>query len=250
MKVTDDTDLLVGEYVLGTLESDERRKLEEIAEREPTVAASVMVWERRLGPLHELVVPVEAPAGIWDKVAAKLDETPQEERERDPGFFEVYRELVRTHRADSAMSLVARLRRWRSIAVVSIALAAVVIGSLTAKLIEPHAEESPPLVSVLRADALTPPFVVAVDLAARTLTVRSVPATNPDDRTYAFWLLRGNSAPVALGRLRGAGVLKPAAIAKLDRAALKESALGVSVESNDAPADKPSGALVYRGGFE
>jgi anti-sigma-K factor RskA len=250
MKVTDDTDLLVGEYVIGTLEADERRKLEEIARREPTVAVAVMVWERRLAPLHELIVPAEAPAGTWDKIAAKLDETPQEERERDPGFFEVYRELVKSHRADSAMNLVGRIRRWRSIAVVSIALGAVAIGFLTAKLIEPHAEESPPLVSVLRADALTPPFVVAVDPVARTLIVRSVPATNPSDRSYSFWLLRGNSAPVPLGRLRGVGTLKPAALVKLDRAALKESALAVSVDPNDAPGDKPAGALVYRGGFE
>jgi anti-sigma-K factor RskA len=250
MKITDDTDLLVGEYVIGTLESDERRKLEEIAEREPTVAAAVMVWERRLAPLHELIVPVEPPAGIWDEIAAKLDDAPQEERERDPGFFEVYRELVQSHRAESAMHLVARLRRWRSIAIVSVVLGAVVIGFLTAKLIEPHAQEMPPLVSVLRADALTPPFVVALDPTARTLTVRSVPATNPSDRSYSFWLLRGNSAPVPLGRLRGVGTLKPAALAKLDRAVLKESALAVSVDPNDAPADKPSGALVYRGGFE
>jgi anti-sigma-K factor RskA len=111
MKITDDTDLLVGEYVIGTLESDERRKLEEIAEREPTVAAAVMVWERRLAPLHELIVPVEPPAGIWDKIAAKLDDAPQEERERDPGFFEVYRELVQSHRAESARwSLASSLR--------------------------------------------------------------------------------------------------------------------------------------------
>lgn len=250
MKVTDDTDLLVGEYVVGTLEYDERQKLEEIAGREPTVAASVMVWERRLAPLHELVVPVEAPAGIWDKIAAQLDDNEQEERERDPGFFEVYRELVHSHRADSAMALVARLRRWRSVAIVSIALGAVAVAFLVAKLIEPHAQEMPPMVSVLRADALTPPFVVAIDPTARTLTVRSVPATNPSDRSYAFWLLRGNGEPVALGRLRGAGMLKPEALAKFDRAALKESALAVSVEPNDAPADKPSTALVYRGGFE
>ena len=174
MKVTDDTDLLVGEYVVGTLEYDERQKLEEIAGREPTVAASVMVWERRLAPLHELVVPVEAPAGIWDKIAAQLDDNEQEERERDPGFFEVYRELVHRHRADSAMALVARLRRWRSVAIVSIALGAVAVAFLVAKLIEPHAQEMPPMVSVLRADALTPPFVVAIDPTARTLTVRSV----------------------------------------------------------------------------
>jgi anti-sigma-K factor RskA len=250
MKVTDDTDLLVGEYVLGTLEIEERLKLEGIAEREPTVAAALMVWERRLAPLHELIAPVEPPAGIWATIAARLDETDQDDRERDPGFFEVFRELVVSHRVDSAMALVARLRRWRSIAIVSIVLGAVVTAFLTAKLIEPHDAPPVPLISVLRADALTQPFIVAIDAAAGTLTVRSVPAATADDRSYAFWLLRGESPPLALGRLRGAGVLKPEGLADIDRASLREAALAASIEPADAPANKPTMPLVYRGGFE
>lgn len=250
MKVTTDTDLLVGEYVLGTLEREERRKLEEIAERELSVAAAVMVWERRLAPLHELIVPVEAPAGQWEKIAERLGDTEQPDRERDPGFFEVYRELRRSHRADSAMNLVARLRRWRSVAVISIALGLAATGFLVAKLIEPHAAVEQPLISVLRSDALTPPFVVAIDPEARTLMVRSVPATNPTDRNYAFWLIRENAPPAPLGRLRGTGTLKPAVLAKLDREELKKSALAASVEPNNAPEGKPTGPLVYRGGFE
>jgi anti-sigma-K factor RskA len=250
MKVTDDTDLLVGEYVLGTLESDERRRLEVIAEREPTVAAAVMVWERRLAPLHELVAPVEPPAQIWPEIAASLNEAEQDERERDPGFFDVYQVLVRSHRADSAMALVASTRRWRSIAIVSIMLGVLVAAFLTAKLIEPHDALAPPLISVLRADALTPPFVVAIDPAARTLTVRSVPGTTPGDRSYALWLLREDQPPLPLGRIRGAGVLKPEALAKIDRVSLRESALAVSIEPDDVGQDKPTTPLAYRGGFE
>ena len=250
MKVTDDTDLLVGEYVLGTLERDERRRLEVIAEREPTVAAAVMVWERRLAPLHELVAPVEPPAQIWPEIAASLNEAEQDERERDPGFFDVYQVLVRSHRADSAMALVASMRHWRSIAIVSIMLGVLVAAFLAAKLIEPHDAPAPPLVSVLRADALTPPFVVAIDPAARTLTVRSVPGTTPGDRSYAFWLLRGDQPPLPLGRIRGVGVLKPEALSKIDRVSLRESALAVSIEPDDVGQDKPTTPLVYRGGFE
>jgi anti-sigma-K factor RskA len=249
MKVTDDTDLLVGEYVLGTLEREERRRLEGIAAREATVAAAVMVWERRLAPLHELIVPVEPPPNIWKEIAASLDDTEQDERERDPGFFDVFDELAVSHRAESAMALVARLRRWRSVAVVGIALCAVVIAFLTAKLVEPHEAPAAPLMSVLRSDSLTPPFIVAIDPAAGTLTARSVPGTNPGDRSYAFWLLRGEKPPLALGRLRGAGVLTLDASA-IDRASLRESALAVSVEPDDAGLEKPSGPLVYRGGFE
>ena len=250
MKITEDTDLLVGEYVLGTLEREERRRLEDIAEREVTVAAAVMVWERRLAPLHELIAPVEPPPKVWQEIAASLDDTDQDERVRDPGFFEVYRELIVSHCAESAMALVARLRRWRSIAIVGIMLAAVVIAFLTAKLVEPHEVPAAPLISVLRADSLTPPFVVAIDPAAGTLTARSVPGTNPGDRSYAFWLLRGERPPLALGRMRGAGVLKPEALASIDRASLREAALAVSVEPDDAGLEKPTAPLVYRGGFE
>ena len=250
MKITEDTDLLVGEYVLGTLEREERRRLEDIAEREETVAAAVMVWERRLAPLHELIVPVEPPPRVWQEIAASLDDTGQDERVRDPGFFEVYRELIVSHRAESAMALVARLRRWRSIAIVGIMLAAVVIAFLTAKLVEPHEVPAAPLISVLRADSLTPPFVVAIDPAAGTLTARSVPGTNPGDRSYAFWLLRGERPPLALGRLRGAGVLKPDALTAIDRASLREAALAVSIEPDDAGLEQPTAPLVYRGGFE
>jgi anti-sigma-K factor RskA len=135
MKITDDTDLLVGEYVLGTLERDERRKLEEIAAREPMVAAAVMVWERRLAPLHELIVPVEPPDGMWAKIARRAAETPRNERDRDPGFFEVFGELVKSHRADSAMNFVWRLRRWRSVAIIAIALCCVLAAFLVALLL-------------------------------------------------------------------------------------------------------------------
>jgi anti-sigma-K factor RskA len=154
MKVTDDTDLLVGESVLGTLERDERRRLEDIAGREATVAAAVMVWERRLAPLHELIVPVEPPPNIWKEIEGSLDDIDQDERERDPGFFDIFRELVQSHRADSAMALVARLRRWRSIAIVGIALCLVVIASLIAVLVEPHDAPATPLISVLRSNEM------------------------------------------------------------------------------------------------
>lgn len=250
MKVTDDTDLLVGEYVLGTLEREERKKLEEIAAQEPTVDAAIMVWERRLAPLHELVVPVEPPASVWETIRLRLAEEPQAEHDRDPGFFEVFAELVHSHRAESAMQLVGRLRFWRSAAIVSTALSLTVVGFLIAELLRPVPLPSAPLIAVLRTEAFAPPFIVALDLEERTLTVRSVPSRTADDRSYAFWLVRDGEPPVLLGRLRGTGELKPAAFAQIDRAALRDSTIAVSVEPNNAPRDKPTAPFVFRGKFE
>jgi anti-sigma-K factor RskA len=138
MKITDDTDLLVGEYVLGTLESDERAKLEEIAAREPMVAASVMVWERRLAPLHELIVPVAPPDTVWPEIEKELLHEDQDSRLRDPGFLEVAHALAQSYKADTAMALVQRMRRWRTLAVLFGAAAVFLAAYLGAQMLRGH----------------------------------------------------------------------------------------------------------------
>jgi anti-sigma-K factor RskA len=56
----DAQDALAAEYVLGTLSADEREHAEALLTLDPGFAASVRMWERRLG---ELNVMVEAAAG-------------------------------------------------------------------------------------------------------------------------------------------------------------------------------------------
>ncbi|MCC6947685.1 MAG: anti-sigma factor [Bradyrhizobiaceae bacterium] len=250
MKITEDTDLLVGEYVLGTLEREERKRLEEIAAEEPMVAAAVMVWERRLAPLHELVAPVDPPGSVWPVIAVRLADEPQAERDRDPGFFDVFGELLRSHRAESAMRLVARLRWWRGIAIVSIVLGLTALASFVVQWMQPEPLPAAPLVSVLRSDTAAPPFIVALDLAERKLTVQSVPSGTADDRSYALWLLREGEAPLPLGRFRGREELRPDAFKRIDPGALRKSTIAVSVEPNDAPRGAPTAPFIFRGTFE
>jgi anti-sigma-K factor RskA len=250
IKITDDTDLLVGEYVLGTLERDERRKLEEIAAREPSVTAAIMIWERRLAPLHELVKPVDAPAEIWAEIEAGIEDVEQDARVRGPGFFEVVSELARSQGATTAMELVDKLRRWRMVAFASAAVACALAAFVVAELLRPAVLPTSPLIAVLKSPTFAPPFVVALNQEERSLEVRTVPSSTADDRSYEFWLVRGGREPVALGRLQGAGKLEPAALKRVDRVALRESEIAVSVEPNGRLAGAPSGPFIYRGRFE
>lgn len=250
MKLTEDTDLLVGEYVLGTLEKGERKMLEEIAAREPSVQAAVAIWERRFAPLHELVVPVEPPETIWPLIEARLGETVQEARIREPGFFEVVADLARSQGADTAMQLVGKLRRWRMIAVISAAVSAALVAFVAAELLRPAPLPTAPLIAVLRSDAVTAPFIVALNQQKRSIEVRSVPSRTADDRSYVFWLLRDDAEPVALGRLRGTGMLEPEALQQIDRAALRAAEIAVTVEPNNTAAEKPAAPYIYRGKFQ
>ena len=75
---TDDTDALAAEYVLGTLDADERTAAKRLLAEDAAFATKVKVWERRLGELHLMVEPVEPESGIWERIKAKLPEPPPE----------------------------------------------------------------------------------------------------------------------------------------------------------------------------
>ena len=72
MTYDDAQDALAAEYVLGTLSADEREHAEALLTLDPGFAASVRMWERRLGELNVMVEAVEPPPELWDKIKAEL----------------------------------------------------------------------------------------------------------------------------------------------------------------------------------
>ncbi len=60
------------EYVLGTLDAAERSAARARIAGDSTFAALVTLWERRLGPLHELAVSVAPPEGLLQELMADL----------------------------------------------------------------------------------------------------------------------------------------------------------------------------------
>ena len=51
-----DRDLLAAEYVLGSLEGEERADAARLLATDPTFARSVVAWQRRLTPLAEIAL--------------------------------------------------------------------------------------------------------------------------------------------------------------------------------------------------
>ena len=70
-----DTDALAAEYVLGTLDAEERNGAQALLAADPDFAGKVKLWERRLGELASM------DFGYRD-VADRLDKLP---RLRDKG---------------------------------------------------------------------------------------------------------------------------------------------------------------------
>ncbi len=77
-------DMLAAEYVLGTLDAEERKGAKDRIASDPAFAALVARWERRLGELHVLTADMEPPPAVWDAIKEKLAETAPSETVRLP----------------------------------------------------------------------------------------------------------------------------------------------------------------------
>ena len=74
MSDPDPTDALAAEYVLGTLDSDERTQAQALLVIDQEFVTKVRLWERRLGELHLMVEPVEPEGKLWERIKAKMPE--------------------------------------------------------------------------------------------------------------------------------------------------------------------------------
>lgn len=72
MSDTGDIDALAAEYVLGTLDADERAQTQAMLAVDQALAAKVRIWERRLSELYLMVEPIEPDGEIWDRIKSKM----------------------------------------------------------------------------------------------------------------------------------------------------------------------------------
>ena len=127
MSVLHDTDLIAGEYVLGTLSLEEREAVEARAAEDMAYAASIVVWERRLGPLNELIAPRKPPAEIWTAIVGRRRDTPQLQRARRDSFADMVHRFSRERGPVVAAELLAVVRRWLYTAFAGVAATAILL---------------------------------------------------------------------------------------------------------------------------
>ncbi len=86
MSELDYMDALAAEYVLGTLDVEERTQARTLLEADEAFAAKVQLWERRFGDLHLMVEPVEPDSAIWARIRAKMLEVRQQIHASQPAI--------------------------------------------------------------------------------------------------------------------------------------------------------------------
>ena len=219
-------DMLAAEYVLGTLDAEERKGAKDRIASDPTFCAIVGRWERRLGELHVLTADMEPPPAVWDAIKEKLPEIAPSETVRlpDPTAQPTPSQPPSAAPPD-IRALRARAARWRTLAVFTGSLAAALLAfillpkwgllppALSPKPPAPAAKSAAPgspsapshYVAVLERDAVPPAFVLLVDAATHSLTLRRLGAPREPGKSYELWLISSRlPAPRSLG-LAGPG---------------------------------------------
>ncbi len=161
-----------------------------------------------------------------------------------------------------------RMRRWRSAAVACGALAAVLAAFIVVTQVAPglipagliHVPQliaqSPTaaapgsrLVAVLEQQPSSPAFILIVDPASRSLTVRRVSAKEQAGHSYELWLLPSPTAkPLALGVI-GAGEYTQAPLpAGFDTERLRAATYAISFEpAGGSKTGAPTGPVLFTG---
>jgi anti-sigma-K factor RskA len=258
-------DAQAAEYVLGTLDPDEREEAQALIESDPAFAALVRQWERRLGELHALSGGVDPPAAVWDGIKAKLPEMPPSAVMRLPELPPPPPPPLPPPLPANGIDLTARMTRWRTVAAATGTMAAVfallIVTSAFVPTLLPDAlrprprvivqmtdtpgPPPPRFVAVLQRDASSPAFILTVDIATRNLTVRRVAADREPGKSYELWLVSNKfPAPRSLGLVNGGEFTQSANLSPYDPATISDATFAVSLEpEGGSPTGMPTTVL-------
>ena len=282
MSMDEDRDGFAAEYVLGTLDAEERAQADALMLVDPVFAAAVQQWERRLGELNVLVAPVEPSAPVWERIREGLASTGQSEHLHLPAV------PAPAMRADAPSAEIIhmrqRMQRWRGANIVSGLIAACLVGIVLVREYRPDvlppelrptraavverivervverpvevvkevvrevpAAQPAQFVAVFQKDEQSPAFVMSVDIDKRTVTVRQVAAERLADKSYQLWIApQPGAAPRSLGMIERDDFTVKAALTDYDPAVINNATFGISLEPlGGSPTGQPTGPVMH-----
>jgi anti-sigma-K factor RskA len=220
-------ELLAAQYVLGTLSSRARLRLQRLAANEPLIAAAIADWDRRLAGLADAIPPVTPPPRVYAAIAARL------------GF---------TAAVAPSGGWWNRLAVWRGAAIASFAIA-VVLGIALLPSVQPPQGS---FVAALGAADGKTVLVATASRGDRTLRIRPLsPIAVPPGRSLELWVLPASGNPRSVGLVdanAAASLVLPAAS---DSVFAGAKGLAVSLEpAGGSPSGLPTGPILYSGAIE
>jgi anti-sigma-K factor RskA len=279
MAYSEDDIALAAEYALGTLDADERARVETMMSVDKDFTAIVEAWEHKLGSLNQMVGSIEPPAEVWDKIRTAVGraepQAPLLLPDAPPPPPPVAAEVVEPAAAPVDTSNVIRLstqaRRWRRVATFTTAIAAALVAMIAVGIYQPDLlpdgirpkprvqvvevktpavpAPSAQYVAVLQKEGGSPAFILTVDAATKNFTVRKVGAAAEPGKSFELWLISDKlQRPRSLGVIGGADFTARPVLSSYDTDTINTATYAVTVEqAGGSPDGNPHSAPVFTG---
>ncbi|MFU1479577.1 anti-sigma factor domain-containing protein [Roseovarius sp. C7] len=224
-------DILINEVVLGLANEADVARVEEMASRDPAVAAQLDRARSRFAPLDDTADEVPLPDGFWSRVEGDLNAAPDD---TTSGWAEVV-DLSSVRRA---------MTRWRGAVFSGIAAALLLAMTLSWTLMTPV---EPSVIAVLLNDQGEAIALVEVRRDNTTLVTLLEQAQVPSERVMQVWTKPDDDGPpVSLGLLTS-GRSETLVIEGLP-APHPQQLYEITVEpAGGSPTDLPTGPILGKG---
>lgn len=275
MSYSEDHIVLAAEYVLGTLNAEERAQVDTMMSVDPDYRVLVESWQHRFGELNAMVGSVEPPAELWEKIRSAVGlsslQLPLVLPELPPPPPPAPVIVAPDAEAESAkvIAFSGRAKRWRNLATAAAALAASLFALVVLQVARPDwlpaalrgkprietvqvqvpAPVPAQFVAVLQKGADAPAFILTVDVATKAFTVRKVSAEGEQGKSYELWIVSDKlQTPRSLGLIGADNFTTRPALAAYDADTINQATYAVTVEpEGGSPTSLPTGPVVFSG---
>jgi anti-sigma-K factor RskA len=218
-----DLKILAGEYVLGTLQGQERIDFEQRLQTDPLLQGEVDAWQRRLDPMLDCIEPVTPPAALWEQIARRID--PADDK------------------VETVTGIWNSLSFWRNLGMVTATLVLVMGMTLLTTRQPDMAMDS---IMVVLNDQSRPGWLIGAVDKNPYLKVKAVePTPLPKGQVCQLWMVDEQGLLHPLGILPNDGSIM---LMDLPKALSDQQRFKVSIESMELlPRDRPSDEIVFEG---
>lgn len=225
-------EVIAGEYVLGVLSAEDRRKVEARLAQDRQFAAMVNRWEENLSTFNDDYEALQLPPRANSAIEQRILGTPPP----DAAFS-----------GKVAGGFWNSLALWRSLAFASLAVAAGLAVSMSA-LLAPRPVSGGRLVADLSGEGATVNLVARYDETSGALRITPVAAGKEKEKSLELWLVEDGKSPVSLGVLPQTGEGQLTVPAIMRTRIVQGAVLAVSMEPfGGSPTGSATGPVIASG---
>ena len=221
-------EIVSGEYVLGVLSAEDRRRVEARIAVDRRFAQQVRRWQTNLSGFNEDYEDARPPVALYNRIERRIFG----EMETRPGGI--------------LAGLWSSVGLWRGLTVASLVLAGGMVWMESPRLAPPSTEK--PLVAELSGDSAALNLVATFDVSSGRLSVIPVALKQDQPKSLELWLIDGDKAPQSLGILPDNGNGEIIITDQMRKSFTEGKTIAISVEPyGGSPGGAPTGPVVAAG---